>query len=181
MRLIHIVRRLLSIRKSRHQTSRVRDDVCGEPWQCGWRNVGGCWPTTKVFLLILSWSMKINSTSRMQIMFHSQHSRLKSGVEMDWDRRQSAGYEYLCHLQVIQFNSMAVNKLFLKCAHSGGEAVDGGVHQGGAARHHGIGGGAQERGHLGQTWPFHGTNSCPTQVAFPLLIKNSRSISFIFL
>ena len=48
--------------------------------------------------------LKINSTSRMQIMFHSQHSRLKSGVEMDWDRRQSAGYEYLCHLQVIQFN-----------------------------------------------------------------------------
>ena len=125
--------------------------------------------------------LKINSTSRMQIMFHSQHSRLKSGVEMDLDRRQSAGYEYLCHLQVIQFNSMAVNKLFLKCAHSGGEAVDGGVHQGGAARHHGIGGGAQERGHLGQTWPFHGTNSCPTQVAFLLLIKNSRSISFIFL
>ena len=82
----------------------------------------------------------------MQIMFHSQHSRLKSGVEMDLDRRQSAGYEYLCHLQVIQFNSMAVNKLFLKCAHSGGEAVDGGVHQGGVARHHRVGGGLEEWG-----------------------------------
>ena len=31
-----------------------------------------------------------------------QRQRLKSGAEMDMDRRQSTGYEYLCHLQVNQ-------------------------------------------------------------------------------
>ena len=59
--------------------------------------------------------LKINSTSRMQIMFHSQHSRLKSGVEMDLDRRQSAGYEYLCHLQEAkQWMEECIKKIFIQ-------------------------------------------------------------------
>ena len=42
--------------------------------------------------------------------------------------------------------------------------MDGGVHQGGVARHHRVGGGAQERGDLGKDGTLHGTDGCPTQV-----------------
>ena len=45
--------------------------------------------------------------------------------------------------------------------------MDGGVHQGGVARHHRVGGGAQERGDLGQDGTLHGTNCCSTQVLIP--------------
>ena len=82
---------------------------------------------------------------------------------MDMDRRQSTGYEYLCHLQVIiQWTFESWQDSFLL----GGEAVDGGVHQGGVAGHHRAGGGVEERGHPGKAGTLHGTNSCSTQVPY---------------
>ena len=48
-----------------------------------------------------------------------QSSRLKSGADMDLDRRQSTGYEYLCHLQVLQWAFESTWKLFLRRPSSG--------------------------------------------------------------